>query len=181
MASLTAFATIAAQSDSASINWADVGNIVSNNDARATAVLLITENSEYLYATGIHAATAAIANGSTITAVTVTINGSVLVGLGETYAETVQIVTGGTTRVGNNLAANVAFAETADADHAYAGDWGVTFTAEMLKQSGFGCAFRATGTAADTVLVDSISFTIEWTLPTASLRTLARARNFRGR
>lgn len=180
MPTVTATCTASAQSAGDGVDWTGVGNVAASDDSRATVILLITENSEYIYGTnypGLHA----IPNGSTINSVTCNANGSTVLGSAEDYGQTVQIVTGGTTRVGNNLVASAVFAETTDADHNYTGAWGVTFTTDYIKAAGFGFAWRGTGLLADTLRIDFMAITVDYSLPAGGFRSFSRSRNYRSR
>lgn len=156
----TSGGTFANDATVGTIDWDTPSNASASDNARASAVLLITEVTKYLKATNFGFA---IPTGSTIRGIVVEVEKSSAVGV-TVEDNSVKIVKGGTIS-GTEKAVAGAWSDT-DAYTTYGSAtdlWGVTWTAEDINLSTFGVVVAADATAAGTARIDHIRITIHYT------------------
>lgn len=135
-------------------------NAVASDNSYATAILLLSQISNYLKVTNFGFT---IPTDATITGVTVAIERSSTV-LNGTHDDSIKLVKGGT--ISGNEKATATQWPTSDgvATYGSATDlWGLTLTPADINASTFGVAISAIADLASTAQVDYVSITIDYT------------------
>lgn len=151
--------TAANDSGVGSVAWSSTINALLSDDNAATAVLLITQQSQYLVVSNFQFA---IPLDAAVVGIQVDIErkGSVLSG---TQDASVRLFKAGVA-VGDDLAAGGSW-PSSDAVATYGGAsslWGTTWTPADINASGFGVAISATALLGVTVSVDQITVTVTY-------------------
>lgn len=161
MGTLTSSGTIfASDATLGVVAMSSPSNAGSSDNSYVTAVLLLSQISNYLNATGFQFS---IPLNATITGVTVSVERSSNT-LNGAHDNSVRLVKAGT--ISGNDKASATLWPTADAIATYGSStdlWGLTLTPTDVNQSSFGFVIDAIADLASTLQIDHVSMTIDYT------------------